>query len=284
MRKHKLSRIIDEYACDNGLIIFLCLSISFIPLSIVGVFYDLHFLILLVPISLIDIIFVIKVLIIRKRLLKNEEVSIVLKSYNVFIKETIVASISITISKKIFIIDENKNKYNYYYLNGPAKIFKEYKDKIENGEEVKLIVFKNTKIIKKIFVDGKELEDLYSEPKYARRLRKPIIYKHLFYKRTKKAVYEYVEYNINDVKLVFENSQFEDELYIINFNNRYVRISFDLETHSNFYIEKEMYNSFDEMQMKLEINGFIFDDVLRVIYTCEDTDPSSFDSFIDEVK
>ena len=70
---------------------------------------------------------------------------------------------------KLYIIDENKKKYNYYYLTGSEVKFKEYKNTINNGKIVNLFLYKGTNIISNIIVDGEELKDLYYENSYCNR-------------------------------------------------------------------------------------------------------------------
>ena len=75
-----------------------------------------------------------------------------------------------------------------------------------------------------------------------------------------------------------------EELYIINNEKKYVKISYNQENHREFYIEKKLFNSFDEMINELEIYNFIFDEKIRVIYALDNAVPTSFITIINEVK
>ena len=283
MTKGKLYEILYKYSLDKG---FLAGIIMFVFLSLfftIGITEDILFIILTVLFALIAISMIINILVVRYKINRNEIETIEINNFEAFIKKTKKTNRYSSILVKLYIICENNKKYNYYYLNGSKAEFKRYKIIINKSSNVKLNIFKNTNIISSIIVDGEELKDLYYEIKRGKKLIKPIIYNHIRYKRTKKAIYKYEEYNIDDVQVVFENSELCEELYIINCNNKYVRISYDETTHKEFYIEKEKYNTFNELKEELEINNFIFDNKIRVIYTLDNTDPTSFNILINEV-
>ena len=155
---------------------------------------------------------------------------------------------------------------------------------VNQGKDVKIAIYKKTNIISFIEVDNEKLEDLYVEVKTSKKMRNPIVYNHLYFKRTKKAIYRYMEYTIDDVQIVFENAKLYEELYIINRENRYVKISYNQETHKEFYIENKKFDSFLKLKEELDETKFIFDNKFRVIYTFGNTDPASFIMFVNEVK
>ena len=47
---------------------------------------------------------------------------------------------------------------------------------------------------------------------------------------------------------------------------------------------KKIYKTFDELQKELEANSFVFDGKIRVIYTTDNTEPTSFNMLIYQVK
>ena len=66
-----------------------------------------------------------------------------------------------------------------------------------------------------------------------------------------------MEYTIDDVQIVFENAKLYEELYIINRENRYVKISYNQETHKEFYIENKKFDSFLKLKEELDETKFI---------------------------
>lgn len=284
MKKDKLSRIILKYSLDNGYLIFFAFSIVCYVTFLIGIFESLNFLIPIGIIFLLNIFVIIKILITRKRIITNDLVRVKIEGFNAFIKETKETNRHGAVLIKLYVIDKNKKKYNYYYLTGSEVKFKEYKSIINKGNNVELLLFKKTKIISDIIVDGEKLEDLYREIKYSKKLNRPITYNHYKTKRTKRCIYKYEEYDLSDVQIVFENATIYEELYIINNNNKYAKISFNQETHDEFLIDNNKFKTFEDLTKELEINGFIIDDKLRVIYTLENAEPSSFITLINEVK
>lgn len=284
MKKDKLSFIVYKYSFDTGFLALIVISIALCIFLIFGIFESLLFLIPISAIVIFNLYMIIKILIIKNKVSKNDLESIDLTNAQAYIKETKETTRCGAILIKLYIIDENKKKYNYYYLTGSEVKFKEYKNTINNGEKVTLFLYKGTNVISNIIVDGEELKDLYYEIKYSKKLRKPIVYSHIKYKRTKKAIYKYEEYDINDVKDVFEKAKLYEELFIINKEDKYVKISYNQETHNEFLIDKNKFNTFEELLHELEKNGFVFEGKLRVIYTLGNTDPTSFNMLINEVK
>lgn len=284
MKKDKLNFIIHKYSLDIGIFTYIILSICVCIFLILGIFESIYFLIPIIAIFLFNAFMIFKILYTKKKVSINETESILINNAKAFIKETKETSRCGAILIKLYIIDDNKKKYNYYYLTGSEIKFKEYKEVINNGSCVKILLFKGTNIISNIFVDNEELKDLYYEIKYSKKLRKPIIYNHIKYNRTKKGLYKYEEYDIFDVKMVFEKASLYEELYIINNNNKYVKISYNQETHEEFLIDKKVYKTFDELQKELEANSFVFDGKIRVIYTTDNTEPTSFNMLINQVK
>ena len=283
MKKDKLNYIMFQYAIDKCFLTLIVLCFFPGVICFIGIFYDLLY---IVPtgifwIALVSMI--IHLLIIRSKVKRNELVSIDIDGFQAFIRETKPTTRNPAILIKLYIMDNNKKKYNYYYLMGAKSIFRGYKNIINQGSSLQLLLFKNTNIISSIIVDGEELQDLYYEVRHSKKLMKPIIYNHLYYNRTKKAIYKYEEYDIQDVRLVFEQSDLYEELYIINNEKRYVRISYDDENHSEFYIEKKVFYSFDDLIDELEKYNFIFDGKIRVIYALDNAIPSSFMVIINEV-
>ena len=181
-------------------------------------------------------------------------------------------------------MDENNKKYNYYYLNGLEIELKKYVNIINESENVKLLLFAGTNIISSIIVDGVQLKDLYQEIRHSVKLIKPVIFNHIKNKRTKKGIYKFEEYSVNDVKIVFESSTIYEELIIINKDNKYVKISYNQETHNEYFVDNQKFDTFSEMEKELQLNDFIFDGNIRVIYTLGDAEPSSFISVINKVK
>ncbi|MBO5214747.1 MAG: hypothetical protein J6B79_00975 [Clostridia bacterium] len=284
MKKDKLNFIVYKYSIDICFFTYLILSICLCTITILGLFESIYFLIPLIALVLFDAFMIFKILYTKKKVSANETESILINNAKAFIKETKETSRCGAILIKLYIIDDDKNKYNYYYLTGSENKFKEYRDIINSGSLVKILLFKGTKIISTIFVDNEELKDLYCEIKYSKKIRKPIIYNHIKYNSTKKGIYEYEEYDILDVKLVFEKSSLYEELYIINSNKKYVKISYNQENHKEFLIDKKVYGTFDELQKELEVNSFVFDGKIRVIYTANNTEPTSFNMLINQVK
>lgn len=284
MKKDKLNFLLYKYSLDKGFLSFIVISIGLCIFLIFGIFENLLFLIPIIAIVIFDLYLIIKLLIIKNKVSKNDLESINLTNAQAHIKETKETASSGSILIKLYIIDENKKKYNYYYLTGSEVKFKEYKNTINNGKIVNLFLYKGTNIISNIIVDGEELKDLYYEIKHSKKLRKPMVYEHIKYKRTKKAMYKYEEYDINDVKDVFVKAKLYEELFIINNENKYVKISYNQETHNEFLIDKNKFNTFEEFLDELEKSGFVFEGKLRVIYTLGNTDPTSFNMLINEVK
>lgn len=284
MKKDKLNFIVYKYSCDTGFFELIIISIALCIFLIFGIFESLLFLFPVSVIAISILYMIIKILIIKNKVSKNDIESINLINAKAYIKETKETDRCGAILIKLYVVDENKKKYNYYYLTGSEVKFKEYKDIINNGKMVTLLLFKETKIISNIIVDGEELKDLYYEIKYSKKLRKPIVYSHIKYNRTKRAIYKYEEYDINDVKDVFEKAKLYEELFIINNEDKYAKISYNQETHNEFLIDKKKFNTFDELSQELENKGFIFEGRLRVIYTSGDTEPTSFNMLINEVK
>lgn len=283
MKKDKLQFIVYKYSWDKGFLglitIFLCFALFFGMGIIDSLVWIIPTIILVVP----SIFMLIHILIIRNKVKRNEIVTIDLIDFEAFIKETKDGPKCGVIVIKLYIVDNNK-KYNYYYLTGSEVKFKEYKNIINQSSNVQLRLFKDTNIISSIVVDGEELKDLYYEIRYSKKMRKPIIYNHIKYKRTKKAIYKYEEYDINDVQLVFENAKLYEELYIINSDSKYVKMSYNQETNKEFYIDNKKFENFYEMKKELEQNNFLFNNKLRVIYTLGNTEPTSFTMLISEVK
>lgn len=284
MKKDKLNFILYKYSFDKGFLSFIVISIALYIFLIFGIFESLLFLIPIIAIVIFDLYLIKKLLIIKNKVSKNDLESVNLTNAQAYIKETKETATSGAILIKLYIIDENKKKYNYYYLTGSEVKFKEYKNTINNGKIVNLFLHRGTNIISNIIVDGEELKDLYYEIKHPKKLRKPMVYEHIKYKRTKKAIYKYEEYDISDIKDVFTKAKLYEELFIINNENKYVKISYNQETHNEFLIDKNKFNTFEELLHELEKNGFVFEGKLRVIYTLGDTDPTSFNMLINEVK
>ena len=284
MKKDKLNFIMFQYAIDKGLLALIIICIMLGSVCSIGIYDNLLYIIPTGIFGILSIGMIAHLFIIRHKINRNELVAINVNGFQAFIKiakgtrgwpDTLI---------KIYIIDENEKKYNYYYLNGSEPKFKGYEKTINQGCNLQLVLFKNTNIISSIIVDGEELEDLYYEVRHSKKMIKPIIYEHLYYKRIKKAIYKYEEYDIQDVRLVFEQSDLYEELYIINNEKKYVKISYNQENHRDFYIEKKLFNSFDEMINELEIYNFIFDEKIRVIYALDNAVPTSFITIINEVK
>ena len=284
MKKDKLRYIMFQYAIDKCFLTLIVLCFFPGVTCFIGIFYDLLYIIPTGIFGILSIGMIVHLLIVRHKINRNELVTINVNGYKAFIREMKATSRNPATLIKIYIIDENKKKYNYYYLNGSKPIFKGYEKIINQGCNLQLVLFKNTNIISSIIVDGEELEDLYYEVRHSKKMIKPSIYDHLYYKRTKKAIYKYEEYDIQDVKLAFEQSNLYEELYIINNEKKYVKISYNQENHREFYIEKKLFNSFDEMINELEIYNFIFDEKIRVIYALDNAVPTSFITIINEVK
>lgn len=283
MKKDKLNFIMYQYSIDKFLLALIVLCFFPWVICFVGVFSDLRYIIPTGIFGIALVTMIIHLFIIRHKINRNELVVINVNGFQAFIKiakgtrgwpDTLI---------KIYIIDENEKKYNYYYLNGSEPKFKGYEKTINQGCNLQLVLFKNTNIISSIIVDGEELQDLYYEVRHSKKLMKPIIYNHLYYNRTKKAIYKYEEYDIQDVKLAFEQSDLYEELYIINNEKKYVKISYNQENHREFYIEKKLFNSFDDLIDELEKYNFIFDGKIRVIYALDNAIPSSFMVIINEV-
>ena len=283
MNKHKLNLIVDRYSVDKGFIPFIVFPIIFGILFSFGIIKNLIYLIPAILCVLLVCFMIYKMITIKRKINKNELITVSIKGFESFIKETQETSRSSALLIKLYILDEDNKKYNYYYLNGSKSKFKEYKNIINESNEVKLILFKDTNIISSLIVDGVKLDDLYQEVRYSKKLLKPKLYNHFKYNRTKKAIFKYEEYDVNDVKMVFEKASLYEELTIINKDNKYVKISYNQETHDEFLIDNTKFKTFNDMLKELEVNNFIFDGNLRVIYTLANTEPSSFIELIDKV-
>lgn len=284
MLKNKLSFIISRYSLDKKyfalIIIFLWLSAFFA----FGIYESLYYIIPTIIFISIVIYMIIDIISTYHRISRNEVTILPLNNCKAYVKQTKENKRIGSILIKIYIIDDNNKKYNYYFLNGSEVKFKNYVNMVNQGKDVKIAIYKKTNIISFIEVDNEKLEDLYVEVKTSKKMRNPIIYNHLNFKRTKKAIYGYMEYTIDDVQIVFENAKLYEELYIINRENRYVKISYNQETHKEFYIENKKFDSFLKLKEELDETKFIFDNKLRVIYTFGNTDPASFIMFVNEVK
>ena len=284
MSKDKLQFIIYKYSWDKGYFGLLVIGLGFGLIFGMGIINDLTFVIPTTIFVVPTILPFINILRTRNNVKRNELVSLNLTNFKAFIKETKDSPKCGVIVIKLYIVNEDKKKYNYYYLTGSEIKFKEYKNVINQSSNVQLKLFKNTNIISSIIVDGEELKDLYYEIRYSKKLRKPIVYTHIKHKRTKKAIYKYEEYDIDDVQAVFEKAKLYEELYIINSDNKYVKISYNQENNSEFYIDNKRFDKFYELKLELERNQFIFDNKLRVIYTAGNAEPTSFTMLISEVK
>ena len=60
--------------------------------------------------------------------------------------------------------------------------------------------------------------------------------------------------------------------------------SYNQETNNEFYIDKTVYNNFDDFKAKLVELKFLFGNNLRVFYTLGNSEPTSFLALINEVK
>lgn len=284
MHKNKVKIIIDSYALDKGTYIYIVLSFALLICLFLCLYYSVFLLIpICATISFLSFL-IIKLIITKRRLIKGDLETIEPKQYEAKIKETKETDNVGKFLIKLYIIDEDGHKYNYYYTNGSEDIFKGYKDIINNSKNIKLLVVKKTNIIDSIIVDEEKLKDLYTDIKHSKILKQPIVYEHICYKRSKKGIYKYEEYLLEDIRAVFEHASLYEELFIININNRYAKISFNNETHNEFLFDKTIYSTFDGLKNELEEKNFLFDDKIRVIYTLGDNEPSSFNMVIDEVK
>lgn len=284
MDKNKLNLIIDKYCLDTRIIPFIIFPIMFSVFFAFGIFDSLIYLIPTVVCVLLVAYMLYKIVTTKKKISTNELVTVSIVGYKAYIKETQETSRNSSQLIKLYIVDANNKKYSYYYLNGLEIEFKEYTNIINESENIKLVLFAGTNIISSIIADGVKLKDLYQEIRHSVKLIKPVIYNHIKYKRTKKGIYKYEEYSVTDVKMVFERSTLYEELIIINKDNKYVKISYNQETHNEFFVGNQKFDTFNEMEKELQLNDFIIDDKVRVIYTLGDAEPSSFISVINKVK
>jgi hypothetical protein len=142
MKKDKLNFIVYKYSIDIGFFTYLILSICLCIITILGLFESIYFLIPLIALVLFDAFMIFKILYTKKKVSINETESILINNAKAFIKETKETSRCGAILIKLYIIDGNKKKYNYYYLTGSDIKFKEYKEVINNGSCVKILLFK----------------------------------------------------------------------------------------------------------------------------------------------
>ena len=191
MKKDRLNFIMYQYSIDKFLLALIVLCFFPWVICFVGVFFDLRYIIPTGIFGIPLVTMIIHLLIIRSKVKRNEFVSINVEGFQAFIRETKPTTRNPAILIKLYIMDNNKKKYNYYYLKGAKSIFRGYKNIINQGSSLQLLLFKNTNIISSIIVDGEELQDLYYEVRHSKKLMKPIIYNHLYYNRTKKAIYKY---------------------------------------------------------------------------------------------
>lgn len=285
MKKDKLQRLLMRYSLDNTILCWLLLLPTFAIICIAfGFMFDAYFFIAAGVLLLIDLILLAHQETVRKKIVSGEIVRVCPSTFKAYVKVTKENYKFNAMLIKLYVVDEYKNKYNYYYLTGSEIKFKEYVNVINQAHSLELAVFEGTKIIESITVDGEVLKDLYYEIKFSKKLRKPIVYNHIKYKRTKKAIYMYQVYDINDVQLVFKNAKSYEELYIVNSENKYVKIYYNQETNNEFYIDKTVYNNFDDFKAKLVELKFLFGNNLRVFYTLGNSEPTSFLALINEVK
>jgi len=284
MKKQKLRFILDRYIWDKKLNILFAIGIFSIMFFIAGIKESLYYVIFAVLGIVSILIFIVDIFVIKRKIKREELISVHPKTFNASIKQTKETHRLPSLLLKLYIIDENKTRYDYYYLNGSEPKFKEYVNVINNSTYLEIKLYKGTNIINTIIADGEVLEDLFVEIKYSKKLRKPIVYNHIKYKRTKKGIYKFEEYQIDDVQRAFENAKQCEELCIINLENKYTKISFYTDPIREFFIEKKPYETFEQIKEELEKNNFLFDQKLRVIYCLGDTEPTSFNMFINETK
>ena len=113
MKKDKLNFLLYKYSFDKGFLSFIVISIALCIFLIFGIFESLLFLIPIIAIVIFDLYLIIKLLIIKNKVSKNDLESINLTNAQAYIKETKEIASSGSILIKLYIIDENKKKYNY---------------------------------------------------------------------------------------------------------------------------------------------------------------------------
>lgn len=283
MLRDKLTLLLQKYCLDNRIYIIIFLSCLISIFFAIASFFKIIYLIPLFILLLIIVLLINKIIMIKKQLLKGQTTTIILENYQAYIKKTKESSKVSSILIKLYIQDSKKKIYNYYYLNGNKEVFINYVDIINNAFHLELVLYHNTNIIKNIIADYQELDDLYSEYKFSKKLKNKIIYQHYKLNKDVKAVYEYVAYDIMDVKKVFENSNLYEELWILNTYNKYAVISFDQTNNKYFYLDEMIFTSFDDLKNELEKYNFIDNNKVLVIYTLDKSIPSSFRSIIDEI-
>ena len=133
MKKDKLNFLLYKYSFDKGFLSFIVISIGLCIFLIFGIFESLLFFVLPDFWQMLVLYLIINLLIIKNKVSKNDLESINLTNAQAYIKETKETASSGSILIKLYIIDENKKKYNYYYLTGSEVKFKEYKNTINNG-------------------------------------------------------------------------------------------------------------------------------------------------------
>ena len=101
-----------------------------------------------------------------------------------------------------------------------------------------------------------------------------------------KAKYPFVEFELDDIFKYLTEDGNEEELYLLNSSNKYIVFRIYGKTKENetaFFINKTEY-SLESIINYLDINGFLFDNKIRVFYTYDKNSPILLYNWIVSVK
>ena len=101
-----------------------------------------------------------------------------------------------------------------------------------------------------------------------------------------KAKYPFVEFELDDIFKYLTEDGNEEELYLLNSSNKYIVFKIYGKTKENetaYFINKTEY-SIESIKDYLYINGFLFDNKIKVFYTYEKNSPILLYNWIENIK
>ena len=244
--------------------------------------YKIVFYVFVSIVLLIDIYKIIRIIIIKHNALKYNVADVVVHRPRARLLIRIVRGNSeacVGWGVSGFINGRYKNLYAYPQQFSINQL-KEKIDEINELDEFNCKIVKSSKLIF-VFEHNEETN------KNIKKLDTVNIY-NFFEKNIKsiKAKYPFVEFELDDIFKYLTEDGNEEELYLLNSSNKYIVFKIYCKTKENetaYFINKTEH-SLESIINYLDVNGFLFDNKIRVFYTYDKNSPILLYNWLVSVK
>lgn len=171
-----------------------------------------------------------------------------------------------------------KYKNLYCYQSSLIADLKEKVKAINELEEYECDVVKGSKLIFDFTYNEKAHKEIV-------KLENPDVYLSLSGNESIKAKYKYLEFDVDEIINYLNKTNEDEELYILNLNNRFVLIKkfFDVEKDKHYYSINADDIELNDLKSFLDDNGFIFDNKIRVFYTYDKNSPVLLENWLKDL-